>query len=187
MKKLAIFVSIWLFGCSPAIQVYYDSDKGDDIRKYRTFNWISERREDLNVNSLHDNQFTDRSVKMAVNDLLAIKGYLLTEREADLSIYYHIDTEERSVFLPDPYDYMYGDYFMRPRPDLFMYREGTLHINFVNTKSKKLVWHGWAVVAMEMVNSGPNDTDILFKSAVTKILLNLPDAVTDSVSIFTFR
>ena len=130
---------------------------------------------------------TDIRIISAVNDLLRVKGYKLTEGDADLSLRYYIEMEERSVFWPDPDGYMYGDYFMRPRPNVFMYREGTLSIDFINARSKNLVWHGWAVAAMEVVNYDNADTDILIRSAVTKILLNFPEAVRDSIPAVTFR
>lgn len=180
-------VLIGLYGCSPAIRAYYNYDKNDNIQKYRTYTWEVEKESGTNSNPLYYNQLRDGKIKSAVNDLLRVKGYMLTERDADLSMQYRIEIEERSIFWPDPDGYLYGDYYMRPRQDMFMYHQGTLIIDFMNTKNKNLVWHGWAVAAMEVVNYDTTDTDILIKSAVTKILLNLPEAVKDTVPIITFR
>jgi len=187
MKKIYIVVLIGLYGCSPAIRAYYDYDKNDHIQKYKTYAWEEEEKNESNVNALYYNELTDRRIKSSVNDLLRVKGYVLTERNSDLSLRYDIAMEERSVFWPDPDGYMYGDYFMRPRPNFFTYREGTLTIDFINTRNKNLVWHGWAVAAMEVVNYDTTGTDIWIRSAVTKILLNLPEAGRDTVPAVTFR
>ena len=68
-----------------------------------------------------------------------------------------------------------------------MYRPGTLTIDFMNTKNNNLVWHGWAVAAMEVVNYDKTDTNALIRSAVTKIIQNLPEAEKDSFTAVTFR
>jgi len=62
-----------------------------------------------------------------------------------------------------------------------------LTIDIVNAKNKNLVWSGWAVGAMEVVNYDTTNTDAVIRSAVTKILLNLPDAAIDTISAVTFR
>ncbi|GLU57344.1 DUF4136 domain-containing protein [Dyadobacter frigoris] len=187
MKKILIIALIGLYGCSPAIRAYYNYDKEDPIQKYKTFNWAAGKQTEANINPLYYNELTDGRIKRAANDLLQVKGYLLTDQDSDLSVRYHIEMEERSVFWPDPDGYMYGDYFMRPRSDVFTYRQGTLSIDFVNTKNRNLVWRGWAVAAMEVVNYDKTDTEVLIRSAVTKILQNLPEAERDSVPAVTFR
>jgi len=180
-------VLIGLYGCSPAIRAYYNYDKNNQIQKYKTFNWEIGKKAGLEISLLHDDKLTDRRIKSAVNDLLRLKGYLITEVDADLSLHYHIEMEERSIFWPDPDGYVYGNYFMRPRPDIFTYREGTLTIDIINAKTKNLVWRGWAVGAMEVVNYDTTHTDAVIRSAVTKILLNLPEAAIDTIPKVTFR
>lgn len=88
---------------------------------------------------------------------------------------------------PDPYGYMYGDYFMRPRSNIFTYGEGTLIFDLMNTKHKSLVWRGWAVAAMEVVLYDTKDTDVLIRSAVSKIFQNLPERGVDKDSTVTLN
>ena len=187
MKKLAISIVIFLGGCSPTIRTYFDYDKEDNIHSYGTFKWEAESPTEIRSNPLYYSELNDKRIKAAANDILKVKGYVLTEQNPDLTLHYHIVVEERSVLSPDPYGYMYGDYFMRPRSDVFTYREGTLILDFMNATSKTLVWRGWAVAAMEVVFYDTTDTDALIRSAVTKIFQNLPDSRKNVDSTVTFH
>lgn len=186
MKKIAHFLIISMCGCSPAIRTYYDYDKQDNIQRYTTFAWQAENQTEIKINPLYYSELNDKRIKEAVNDLLKVKGYIITDKNPELVLHYHIVVDERSVLVPDPYGYMYGDYFMRPRSDIFTYREGTLILDFMNLKNKTLVWRGWAVAAMEVVLYDTKNTDILIRSAVSKILLNLPQSSGSIDSMITF-
>ncbi|TDE08153.1 DUF4136 domain-containing protein [Dyadobacter psychrotolerans] len=176
MKKLCTVLLIGLYGCSPAIRAYFDYDKEDNIRNYKTFTWEEASQTEKNGNPLYYSELNDKRIRAAANDLMQAKGYVRSEQNPDLTLHYHIVMEERSMLAPDPYGYMYGDYFMRPRSDLFSYREGTLIIDFMRTKKQNLVWRGWAVAAMEVVLYDTKDTDILIRSAVAKIFQNFPES-----------
>lgn len=78
------------------------------------------------------------------------------------------------MLLPDPYGYLYGDYWMVPRDNLFRYREVTLIIDVWQSLTKKLIWRGWAVAAIEVVFDGQKDPQVVIRSAVAKILDALP-------------
>lgn len=172
MKKLIILIIIGLGGCSPVIRTYYDFDKEDDISKYKSFAWQDLDPKEMKSNPLYYNELNDKRIRVAANDLLQAKGYVFTDHNPELTLHYHIATEEHSVLVPDPNSYWYGDYFMHP--DIMNYREGTLIIDLMNTKTKSLVWRGWAVATMDAVLYDTKDNANLIRSAVTKILQNLP-------------
>ena len=187
IKTIVIILLVGISGCSPAIRSYYDYDKQDNIGQYRSFSWQVENQNPEKGNPLYYSELNDKRIKSAVNDLLRVKGYILADKDAELMLHYHIVMEERSMLAPDPYGYMYGDYFMRPRADVFNYKEGTLILDFMNAKNNNLVWRGWVVAAMEVVLYDTKDTDALIRSAVTKILQNLPERVADTDSSVTVR
>ncbi|TLV02419.1 DUF4136 domain-containing protein [Dyadobacter luticola] len=187
MKKIVILILTGFYGCSPAIRSYYDFDKEDNVRKYITYAWGTEDLKEVKSNPLYYSELNDKRIRAAANDLLRVKGYILTDQDPDLTLHYHIVIEERSMLSPDPYGYMYGDYFMRPRSNIFTYREGTLIFDLMNTKHKSLVWRGWAVAAMEVVLYDTKDTDVLIRSAVSKIFQNLPERGVDKDSTVTLN
>ncbi|OJV21753.1 MAG: hypothetical protein BGO21_24570 [Dyadobacter sp. 50-39] len=65
-------------------------------------------------------------------------------------------------------------YWMVPRDNLFRYREVTLIIDVWQSLTKKLIWRGWVVAAIEVVFDGQKDPEVVIRSAVAKILDALP-------------
>jgi uncharacterized protein YceK len=187
MKKVFVAWVIFLYGCSPEIRTYSDSDKEYPVQNYRTYQWAQENEREWQSNPLYYNELTDKRIKGAVNDLLAVKGYVLSDSAAELSLHYHIVVEERSMLAPDPYGYFYGDWWMEPRENIFKYREGTLILDVVKTQTRHLIWRGWAVAAIEVVLYDVKNTDVIIKSAITKILMNFPESVGRTPDTVTVR
>lgn len=177
MKKLIFLLAGISAACSPEIRAYTDYDRDYDVAQFQTYCWANPHLTELEGYPLYYNELNDKRIKRAVDDLMAVRGYVRTDSSTELTLNYKISIEERSVFAPDPYGYMYGDYFMRPRQDIFKYREGTLVLNIVNSANQDLIWRGWAVGALEVMIYEGKDVDIVIKSAVAKILQNFPVSV----------
>ncbi|WAC13325.1 DUF4136 domain-containing protein [Dyadobacter pollutisoli] len=176
MKRLVYLLAIFAMACSPEIRIYSDYDKEFDVAQFRTYHW-SKPLADQEWYPLYYNEMTDKRIRSAVNDLLAVRGYVLTDSSAELTLDYTITVEERSVFLPDPYGYMYWDYYMRSRPDVFNYREATLALEVSNASDGHLLWRGWAVGVLEVVVYESGDVEVAIRSALAKILKDFPDSV----------
>lgn len=176
MKYLLILLSGIVYACSPQIRTYSDYDRNYKIQDYKTFGWVNIPQKDDRASALYYNELNDKRIKNAVNDLLRSKGYVLTEKNPSLTIDYHIIVEEQSVLQPDAYGYFYGDSFMRPRNNIFYYREGTLILDFKKTETRELIWRGWAVAAMEVIFYDTKNIDAVIHSTVAKILLKFPDS-----------
>ena len=119
MKKVLIVSLIVLYGCSPEIRTYSDSDKEYPVQNYRTYQWARENKSEWQRNPLCYNELTDKRIKGAANDLLAVKGYMLSDSTAELTLHYDVAVEERSMLAPDPYGYFYGDWWMEPLTGCF--------------------------------------------------------------------
>ncbi|WP_439585629.1 DUF4136 domain-containing protein [Dyadobacter bucti] len=176
MKKLVYLLAILATACSPEIQTYSDYDKEFDVSQFRTYNWSKPLQADRERYPLYYNEITDQRIRSAVNDLLAIRGYVLTDSSAEFTLDYTITVEERSVFLPDPYGYMYWDYYMRSRPDVFNYREATLALDVSNASDGHLLWRGWAVGVLEVVVYESGEVEVAIRSAIAKILKDFPES-----------
>jgi len=174
MRILLALIGINFVGCSPQIRVYHQADTGSPVAQYQAFQWGKADSTAWHLNSLYFNDLNDRRIKQSVNDLLIAKGYVLSQCPIDLILRYDIRVDEQSMLLPDPYGYLYGDYWMVPRDNLFRYREVTLIIDVWQSLTKKLIWRGWAVAAIEVVFDGQKDPEVVIRSAVAKILDALP-------------
>lgn len=177
MKQLVYLLSILAASCSPVIRTYSEYDKDVNVAQFRTYCWSKPMLADMERYPLYYNEINNKRIKAAVNDLLAVRGYILSDSSAELTLNYSIAVEDRSVFLPDPYGYMYWDYYMRPRPDFFNYREATLAFDVLESSNRRLIWRGWAVAVLEVVINESSDVDVAIRSATAKILKDFPKSL----------
>ncbi|PSL33817.1 DUF4136 domain-containing protein [Dyadobacter jiangsuensis] len=180
MRTLLALLTTIFIGCSPEMRVYHEIDSSRAVDQYHTFQWAKTDSAAWGVNPLYFNEWNDRRIKQAVNDLLGAKGYVLSREPSDLTLRYDIRVDEQSMLLPDPYGYLYGDYWMMPRDNLFRYREATLIIDVWHSQTRKLIWRGWAVAAIEVLFNDGKDPEVIIRSAVTKILDVFPAHVVES-------
>ncbi|CAG5017888.1 hypothetical protein DYBT9275_05867 [Dyadobacter sp. CECT 9275] len=174
MDRLVYLLVILATACSPEIQTYSAYDKNINVAQFQTYQWSKPVQTDGERYPFYYNEINEKRIKAAVNDLLAVRGYVLTDSSAELRLDYTITVEDRSVFLPDPYGYMYWGHYMRPRPDIFNYREATLAIDVLDSSNGHLLWRGWAVGALEVVIYEGSDIDVVIKSAIAKIFKDFP-------------
>jgi hypothetical protein len=177
MKRIhSAFISIlsWhiLIACAPGMQVYTDYDRDYSMRDYATYSWAEQSEIEAKNNPLYYNELTDKRIKSAVNEQLAIKGYKLTSENPDLILHYHIVVEDRTEIQSDPYGY-YGPYWMRTRTYSYQYKLGTLIIDLMDAQNKNLLWRGWAVSVLNQEYT-PDKTEVNIRLAVTNILEKLP-------------
>ncbi|WP_188931839.1 DUF4136 domain-containing protein [Dyadobacter endophyticus] len=185
MRTALAILGMMLVGCSPEIRVYHEVDKSNPVHQYKTFQWAKADSLVWKTNPLYFNELNDGRIQQAVNDLLIAKGYLPGRDTAALTLRYDIRVEELSILLPDPYGYMYGDYWMMPRDNLFRYREATLVIDVWHSHSRKLIWRGWAVAAIEVVFDDGKKPEVVIRSVAAKILDAFPSHVDPVDSVAT--
>ena len=174
MNKIIIVALLFIIGgCSPEIRVYSDHDPDYDLKKYTTFNWVKKENIELGNNPLYYNELNDKRIKSAVQEQLTSRGYSLSENKPDMVVHYHIIVDDQSIVTTDPHGYFYSPYWMRLRTNVYQYREGTLIIDLMDSKSNNLIWRGWASSAIEGVYT-PDQIDGLIKTAVAKIFRKFP-------------
>lgn len=166
-------IAIILTGCSPQIRVYSDYDPDYDLWAYSTFDWGQKVNIEEGRNPLHYNELNDKRIKLAVQEQMAAHGYQLTCDTPELIMHYHIIVDDQSVVTTEPLGYRYGPYWTSMNTNVYSYLEGTLILDLMDTKTKNLVWRGWAVTPIDNVN--PEKVEPLIKAAVEKIFRNFPD------------
>lgn len=173
MKRTIIIISILaLTACSPDIRVYSDHDPDYQMKQFKTFDWGQQADIETNGNPLYYNELNDKRIKSAILKELSSRGYVRTDADPDLVIHYHIIIDDQSVITTEPFGYFYGPYWMRMRTDVYSYREGTLIIDLMDTKTKNLVWRGWATAAIDMIPQ--EQTEEIINRAIAKIFRRFP-------------
>jgi hypothetical protein len=169
MKKVALVLISFLIAssmsCSAIYDVSYDYDRNAEVLELRTYDWLPVPG-GAEMDSLLENR-----IKNSVDNQLESKGLRRTSDHPDFLIAMHAGTEEKVRYTD--WGYHYGPYWRGPSYSKFKYQEGTLILDFVDSRSKQLIWRG---VARGFVDSDmtPEKTDKLVNEAVQKILENFP-------------
>lgn len=174
MKQISFwFIALLLASCSPEIQVQTDFDPDYDLWTYKTFDWGQKNNIEEGKNPFHYNELNDKRIKSAVQSQLASRGYRLTEVNPDLILHYHIIVKDKSVLATEPHGYTYSSYWMRMETHIYAYREGTLILDLMDSKTNNLIWRGWAVSPLDS-SYKPAEIEKLINTAVAKVFKKFP-------------
>jgi len=164
-----------LAGCAP-LRVNAYLWPGADFARYRTFSWGPQDRLATGDPRLDNNQIFIERVQRAVERELAPRGF---ERAAagvaDVVVHVHARVDQRiesreidreaSACAPGP---------CGP----FLYEAGTLLLDFVDTRTRSVVWRGWAEGSLDAVIDDQDRLEQVIDKSVAKILARLPRRTT---------
>jgi hypothetical protein len=176
MKK--ILLVLVCVSCSNEIIVHTDFDRSVEIHRNSTYTWLDNKNIESRNNPFYYNELNDKRVKAAVDRELLSKGYLLSEKPAQLIVHYHIVIENRTSIQTDPYGYNYGLYWTRKQTDVYRYREGTLIVDFMDARNCDLIWRGSATSILdqeELITEGT------INEGVAKIFKSFPASVSQDI------
>jgi hypothetical protein len=174
MKKTLLgSLLLFMVACSPEIQVHTDFDPDYDLWTFKTFDWGQKVNIEEGKNPFHYNELNDKRIKSAVQEQLTSRGYQLTEAHPDLILHYHIIVNDKSILVTEPYGYNYSSYWRRMETNIYSYREGTLILDLMDSKTNNLIWRGWAI---SLLNSSykPDEIEKLIKTVVARIFKKFP-------------
>jgi hypothetical protein len=176
MKNFKIgFVLLFMcsaISCASIYGVEHDYDKQVDFKRLKTYNWMAVP-EKADIDSL-----SAQRVKNAVNAELRGKGLMMTSDNPDFLIAEHLGKKDKIQVTDWGYDYgPYGGYWGRYHApggvSVQEYEEGSLILDFVDAKSKKMIWRGAAKAVVDHADT-PEKREKLINEAVHQILKNFP-------------
>lgn len=161
---LVVFTVFALGGCSPASKTYNsETTPGIDFKAYKTYAWLPTK--DTAYSKIVNKRKFERALAKEVINQLTKRGMTLDTLHPDclftysliMSRKYEIDQEKEVEYSPQVYAPDYGTqgyvyYFSadnRPvvyngKMNITTFREGSLVIDMVDTKDKKVVWRASA-------------------------------------------
>jgi len=169
--KYIIFVLLLVFsGCS-TLEVNVDYDEAYNFNEQKTYSINREFKD--GENSL----FIDR-VKKAINMNLEAKNYKqITSSQADFIVTFNAKVENKTSTYTD-YQmvgmgrYRYGG-AMISTTSSYNYDDGTLVIDVINPKTKKIVWRGVGQAEVQQQDT-PSEKQKYLNEIVTKIMEKFP-------------
>lgn len=184
MKK--ILFSGWLVflifnllpACSPGLKVNSDYDRTADFTAYKTFSFLAQQTTGQ-VNELNQARI-EKSIKAA----LISKGYVETANHPDLLVNaFTVLKDKRGVTATTSYygfGGVYRPYGFWATPvagstsiSTYDYKDGSLLIDIVDAKTKKMVWTGSGSAE---VYKRPKNPEQVITEVVGKILNSVPAA-----------
>ncbi len=172
-----------LFGCS-SLTVNYDYDQKVDFSGYHFYDWLP-----APDNKAID-EFNRARFVTAIDDNLSSKGFEQNISKPDLLIATHFGKEKKVDISTWGYSYApvtrYRGYGYRYPYDstytvvkdvsIYEYEQGTLILDFIDAKSKKLIWRATAKAILDS-SSTPEKRTRKINEAVKKILESFPPQV----------
>ena len=176
MKAIQVFFVLFLVGfvvsCSAIYGVQHDYDLQADFKSLKTYDWMAVP-EKANIDSLDVER-----VKKAVSAELQAKGLMMNSNNPDFLIAEHLGSKDKVQVTNWGYGYgphggYWGGHWGRGGITAYQYEEGSLILDFVDAKSKKMIWRG---VAKANINNAdtPEKKEKLINEAVQEILKNFP-------------
>jgi hypothetical protein len=188
MKKIVQFVfmlstfSLFL-GCG-ASRVNTDADEKANFNNYHTFRFTDSDVQ-TGPNPLYHSSLIDNTIHAQIAMELDARGIQEDERHPDMLIAYHTYTERKRQSINNYYPMMYGGYgwgfypwgvgaypygYWNGYNRTYVYTEGTLIIDAIDSKTNQLIWRG---SISDAINT-PNDLHRKAIKAVQMIFKKFP-------------
>lgn len=161
-------------GCAAAINVSSHRGTNQDWSGYHTFAWAPADALPTSDPRLDDNLvFTDR-MHGTVAAGLADRGWSpASTASPDVLIHYHANVSTRLNVAR--IDQAYGSCPGAACPEGFgEYEAGTIVLDFVDARTQRLIWRGWAQTNLDELLSDSDRMARTIKQAVTRMLDGLP-------------
>jgi hypothetical protein len=166
----AAVAALALTACA-STRVWSYLEPGTDFSRYRTYDWASAEQFSTGDPRLDNNPFFQERLQADVDKELAARGFEKSPSEApDLLLHYHASIRERIDVSGLDREYEYEDEDSRP----FVYEAGTLGLDFVDARTNRLIWRGWAEASMDGVIDDQAWMEQKIDEVVTRILERLP-------------
>jgi len=181
----ALVAALLLFeNCSPFTKVYSEEEPGINLSKYHTYHWLDNPTVKAgNSGPEWLSGGTQGKIRTSIEEQLGRYGFKPCDEKPDLMLHYHVVIKNEILYVHDwscegvfeaP-----GQYDRCHRVLPVHYQEGTLILDFIDTKNGDQVWRGVAVGVLE--NLRPEEADARIRAAAEAIFKKYPEKPIPSV------
>lgn len=180
----SVLLLLFILTSCGGIQIDSTQTKGVDLKRYKTYAWgkPGDADHDPNQETRKDSKKVFAGlIRQLANDELKKKGFELDTLKPDAIFVFNSRVEERISYSQgnvntgygyDGYGYYGGGYYSAVgvgRSSQHAYEEGMLYIDMLDTKTRTLLWGGWAKKKL----TSKSDVEADVRSAVHKIFNQL--------------
>jgi hypothetical protein len=167
--RLAVCVIAALLTACSSARYSSDWDQTADFSRYRTFAWFDHAGADRQPQ--RPDPILDGRIRRAIAQALLDKGLEQTSpQSADLLVTYYTSIRQEVRMYTTGYGYGYWGGWGMSTTQPYVYEEGTMIIDLVDSARGQLVWRGTLTKAL---GSGP-PSDETVQKAVRKVLVDFP-------------
>lgn len=164
-----------LTACATPIRVNAYTERGADVSRYRTYAFAAADEVATGDPRLDSNPFFYERVRAAAQKGLAARGYTRATGTPDVVVHFHASVAQ-DIDVVD-IDRQAG--YCSTEPDAckpFAYDAGTLVMDLVDAKNRKLAWRGWAKSNFDGVVDNQDWLEQRVDTAVARIVAQVPAA-----------
>lgn len=166
-----------LAACSP--RVYVEQDDAANLQGYHSYAWVTPPAGPVK-DPILDSQILESRVHKAVSAEMAARGFqeVAPDGNPDFMVTYHTAAKQKiestgasfSFGIVDAFPHGFGAVGFPVGPDVESRDEGTLMLDVIDGKSKRLAWRGWTTGLLNQ----DNYSDKAVAEAVKNILDKFP-------------
>lgn len=160
------FFSLLLLSACTIIEVKQDYDPTYNFSKLKTYDWK------LDINK-KKHQLIVKQLRHELKDQLAGKGFVHNASNPDFLIALHGGTEDKVIIDNQSYGYGYGRWNTGSRLSVYEYKEGTLVIDFIESKSQDLIFRSTVITEVSRDISAENQRKKI-KEVIKKAIESFP-------------
>jgi len=163
-----LFLSLFLLGCS-TLDVNVDYDDSYSFSGVKSFKVVHNVKEG-------ENTLVNDRITAAIESELEKKGYVKS-RDADLVFVYHYNVKDKTDIRTDYQMVGYGGFgyggAMIAHTNTYNYTQGTIIIDALNPKTKKIVWRSVGTLELQEKET-PKEKREYVNKIIQKMLASYP-------------
>jgi hypothetical protein len=140
----SIILSSLIFAACSSVHVSSEKSPGADLSRYKTYSWAPK------MEKASPDPILDQHIRVSIDNSLQKNGFTYRPIKAnpDFLIRYSVASERKTVIEPDTvgrtYDTPYWNGYRAIPPTVETYRQGSLVVDFIDTRSNVPFWRGIA-------------------------------------------
>ena len=182
MWIVAALIALLVQGCATGARVRVDYDLKEDFQRLRSYAWAPMTAEEQQEKSR--NSLTHERIQSAIDAHLAARGFRkVDEAQADFLVTHTVTVESRTQVYDSRMSVGYGrygagggvgiGYGFPVETTVYQYKVGTLVIDIIDARQKRLVWRGSGERTLDEVKTPEKRTEII-NATVNEILGRFP-------------
>ena len=163
-----------LTACS-STSVDVRANPGLDMATYRVYSWLPLAREGTG-DPRFDDELIHSQIVSAIEQELKVRGYVLSQgTESDFLIAYHVAVKRQihASTMYEDHGYLPGWSWAQPTTQVTSYDEGTLILDLLEARTRKIVWRA-SLQARVDSDASPKKRKKRIVKAVAKMMKSLP-------------